>query len=209
MEYVEIHVFLHILTSAFTFQEVKCSFLSPPSSPSCSVLDHMLSIPPCRPPHAPPKEWSECPHYSTDRPNECFFNENHTSIWTYYSVQLRSRDRAILYDENLFHVQDIGELTASLPTKLIKNPCTFMWGLPIFHRYFPLKSWMTHRALFHWEWPVPCSSPTSRLATVPLASVRLKSLRSCPYSKINGNQSCTTYPTSLLHTVMTHGSCSC
>lgn len=60
-----------------------------------------------KPPHASPKEWSECPQYSTDRPNECFFNENHTSIWTYYSVQLRSRDRAILYDENLFHVQDI------------------------------------------------------------------------------------------------------
>ncbi|XP_045923003.1 growth hormone receptor b isoform X2 [Micropterus dolomieu] len=60
-----------------------------------------------KPPHASPKEWSECPQYSTDRPNECFFNENHTSIWTYYSVQLRSRDQAILYDENLFHVQDI------------------------------------------------------------------------------------------------------
>ncbi|XP_070706330.1 growth hormone receptor b [Pempheris klunzingeri] len=60
-----------------------------------------------KPHHASPKEWSECPHYSTDRPNECFFNENHTSIWTYYSVQLRSRDQATLYDENLFHVQDI------------------------------------------------------------------------------------------------------
>ncbi|KAI3361938.1 hypothetical protein L3Q82_012292, partial [Scortum barcoo] len=59
------------------------------------------------PPHASPKEWSECPQYSTDRPNECFFNENHTSIWTFYSVQLRSKDQAILYDEDLFHVQDI------------------------------------------------------------------------------------------------------
>lgn len=58
-------------------------------------------------PHASPKEWSECPHYSTDRPNECFFNENHTSIWTSYHIQLRSRDQAKLYDENLFHVQDI------------------------------------------------------------------------------------------------------
>ncbi|XP_076614736.1 growth hormone receptor b isoform X2 [Chaetodon auriga] len=58
-------------------------------------------------PHAPPKEWSECPHYSTDRPNECFFNENHTSIWTIYRVQLRSGDQATLYDENLFNVQDI------------------------------------------------------------------------------------------------------
>uniref|UniRef100_A0AAQ4PZK3 Growth hormone receptor b n=1 Tax=Gasterosteus aculeatus aculeatus TaxID=481459 RepID=A0AAQ4PZK3_GASAC len=51
--------------------------------------------------------WSECPHYSTDRPNECFFNQDHTSIWNTYSVQLRSRDQATLYDENLFHVEDI------------------------------------------------------------------------------------------------------
>ncbi|XP_069562236.1 growth hormone receptor-like isoform X1 [Brachyistius frenatus] len=60
-----------------------------------------------KPPSASPKNWSECPHYSTTRPNECFFNENHTSVWTYYSIQLRSRDEAVLYDENLFHVQDI------------------------------------------------------------------------------------------------------
>lgn len=56
-----------------------------------------------------PTEWSECPHYSTDRPNECFFNESHTSIWMYYSVQLRSKDSAILYDEKFFYVQDIVE----------------------------------------------------------------------------------------------------
>ncbi|XP_008302782.1 growth hormone receptor b isoform X2 [Stegastes partitus] len=58
-------------------------------------------------PTASPNNWSECPHYSTERPNECFFNENHTSIWTTYSVQLRSRNQDILYDENHFHVQDI------------------------------------------------------------------------------------------------------
>ncbi|XP_068609130.1 growth hormone receptor-like isoform X2 [Brachionichthys hirsutus] len=57
--------------------------------------------------HTPAKEWTECPHYSAERPNECFFNESHTHIWIFYSVQLRSRDRAILYDESLFHVQDI------------------------------------------------------------------------------------------------------
>lgn len=56
---------------------------------------------------ASPENWRECPHYSTERPNECFFNENHTSIWTCYSVQLRSRDQAIIYDESLFSVQDI------------------------------------------------------------------------------------------------------
>ncbi|KAL6097153.1 ghr [Pungitius sinensis] len=60
-----------------------------------------------KPPPNSPKEWSECPHYSTDRPNECFFDENHTSIWECYRVQLRSRDQATLYDENLFHVEDI------------------------------------------------------------------------------------------------------
>ncbi|XP_078127011.1 growth hormone receptor b isoform X1 [Sander vitreus] len=59
------------------------------------------------PPYGFPKEWRECPHYSTDRPNECFFNENHTSIWTYYRVQLRSGDQANLYDEKHFNVQDI------------------------------------------------------------------------------------------------------
>nr|BBB38614.1 growth hormone receptor b [Plectropomus leopardus] len=53
------------------------------------------------------KEWSECPHYSTDRPNECFFNENHTSVWTNYNVQLRSRDDTVLYDEIVFLVEDI------------------------------------------------------------------------------------------------------
>ncbi|XP_061657760.1 growth hormone receptor b isoform X2 [Syngnathoides biaculeatus] len=56
---------------------------------------------------APSKEWSECPHYSLERFNECYFNENHTLIWTEYRVQLRSRDQTILYDEKHFNVQDI------------------------------------------------------------------------------------------------------
>nr|XP_043868107.1 growth hormone receptor-like isoform X2 [Solea senegalensis] len=60
-----------------------------------------------KPPLTSPKEWSECPHYSAERPNECFFNENHTSIWTLYSVQLRSGDGNVLYDETFFFVQDI------------------------------------------------------------------------------------------------------
>ncbi|CAJ1070864.1 growth hormone receptor b [Xyrichtys novacula] len=62
-----------------------------------------------KPPHVSPTEWSECPHYSTERPNECFFNENHTSIWTLYNVQLRSKDQATLYDEDIFQIQDIVE----------------------------------------------------------------------------------------------------
>ncbi|XP_034566295.1 growth hormone receptor b [Notolabrus celidotus] len=67
----------------------------------------LLYIKKDKPPQTSRNEWSECPHYSTDRPNECFFNEHHTSIWTYYSVQLRSRDQEILYDEKFFDVQDI------------------------------------------------------------------------------------------------------
>lgn len=63
----------------------------------------------CRSPLDPPKEWTECPHYSIDRPNECFFNKNHTSVWTPYKVQLRSRDESTLYDENTFTVDAIGE----------------------------------------------------------------------------------------------------
>lgn len=62
-----------------------------------------------RSPLASPLDWSECPHYTTDRPNECFFNETYTSVWTYYSVQLRSRDGYVLYDEDFFNVQDIGK----------------------------------------------------------------------------------------------------
>ncbi|XP_077398845.1 growth hormone receptor-like [Vanacampus margaritifer] len=57
--------------------------------------------------HTSSKEWSECPHYSTERLNECFFSENHTSVWIDYSVQLRSRDQTVLYDEKHFNVQDI------------------------------------------------------------------------------------------------------
>ncbi|KAK2818867.1 hypothetical protein Q5P01_024428 [Channa striata] len=58
-------------------------------------------------PHVSLQEWNECPHYSTERSNECFFNENHTTIWTSYNIQLRSRDQAVLYDENVFNVEDI------------------------------------------------------------------------------------------------------
>ncbi|CAB1455488.1 unnamed protein product [Pleuronectes platessa] len=54
-----------------------------------------------------PKDWSECPDYSTERHHECFFNKNHTTVWTLYSVQLHSADRAVLYDEKLFFVEDI------------------------------------------------------------------------------------------------------
>uniref|UniRef100_A0A8C7T356 Growth hormone receptor b n=1 Tax=Oncorhynchus mykiss TaxID=8022 RepID=A0A8C7T356_ONCMY len=55
-----------------------------------------------------PKEWGECPRY-VDRTNECFFNESYTKVWMTYSVQLRSGDQDILYDEVIFTVEDIVE----------------------------------------------------------------------------------------------------
>ncbi|XP_068430005.1 growth hormone receptor b [Clinocottus analis] len=68
------------------------------------IIKKRCLVSPCTPPSA---EWTECPHYSTDRPNECFFNKNHTSIWMYSGVELRSRDQNISYDHNFFYVQDI------------------------------------------------------------------------------------------------------
>uniref|UniRef100_A0A3Q2ZJW3 Growth hormone receptor b n=1 Tax=Kryptolebias marmoratus TaxID=37003 RepID=A0A3Q2ZJW3_KRYMA len=56
------------------------------------------------------KNWRECPHYSVETPNECFFSENYTTIWTSYTVRLQSGDRTVLYDEASFDVTDIGEL---------------------------------------------------------------------------------------------------
>ncbi|XP_013881409.1 growth hormone receptor [Austrofundulus limnaeus] len=53
------------------------------------------------------KNWSECPHYSTERPNECFFSENYTSVWTFYNLQLRSQDQTVLYDQLSFVLSDI------------------------------------------------------------------------------------------------------
>lgn len=100
-----------------------------------------ILYPPCRSPYTPPKEWSECPHYSTDTPNECFFNESHTSVWSSYTVQLRSRDQAILYDESLFNVEDIGEFTDFLlrtRAKLTQCPpclknCCIRWSIRAFN----------------------------------------------------------------------------
>uniref|UniRef100_A0A1A7XLU3 Growth hormone receptor b n=2 Tax=Iconisemion striatum TaxID=60296 RepID=A0A1A7XLU3_9TELE len=51
--------------------------------------------------------WSECPQYNTERPNECFFNENHTTVWTTYTIQLRSSDQDVLYDETSFELSVI------------------------------------------------------------------------------------------------------
>ncbi|XP_033832169.1 growth hormone receptor-like [Periophthalmus magnuspinnatus] len=50
--------------------------------------------------------WTECPEYSTKRPDECFFSEAHTTVWASYRVQLRSRDQSTVYDETVFTVYE-------------------------------------------------------------------------------------------------------
>ncbi|KAK7895413.1 hypothetical protein WMY93_020738 [Mugilogobius chulae] len=49
-------------------------------------------------------DWTECPEYSLKHQDECFFSENHTTVWTIYRVQLRSRDQQTVYDESVFNV---------------------------------------------------------------------------------------------------------
>ncbi|KAL0965429.1 hypothetical protein UPYG_G00281180 [Umbra pygmaea] len=56
-----------------------------------------------------PKTWSECPHYTVDRTDECFFNKSYTMVWTAYSVELRSKAQGIIYDEKVFNVYEIVE----------------------------------------------------------------------------------------------------
>ncbi|KAJ0037051.1 hypothetical protein NL108_016692 [Boleophthalmus pectinirostris] len=51
-------------------------------------------------------DWIECPAYSTKRPDECFFSEEHTTVWYNYRVQLRSRDQNTIYDELVFTVYE-------------------------------------------------------------------------------------------------------
>lgn len=135
-----------VLLSDF-FWAYSCKFIQNTQCPFILYLkiqhltQHLILSPPRRSPHTPPKEWSECPHYSTDTPNECFFNENHTSIWSPYKVQLRSRDQAILYDESLFNVEDIGGFTDFLlrtRAKLTQHPpclqnCFILWSMGAFN----------------------------------------------------------------------------
>ncbi|XP_067269643.1 LOW QUALITY PROTEIN: growth hormone receptor a [Pseudorasbora parva] len=52
-------------------------------------------------------EWQECPDYTRDVENECYFNKTFTHIWTSYCVQLRSVPQNITYDEDCFTVENI------------------------------------------------------------------------------------------------------
>ncbi|XP_010890756.3 growth hormone receptor a [Esox lucius] len=54
-----------------------------------------------------PNEWRECPDYPSSVKNECFFDKNHTVIWTTYCVRLTSVRQNITYDELCFELQDI------------------------------------------------------------------------------------------------------
>ncbi|XP_019728275.1 growth hormone receptor a isoform X2 [Hippocampus comes] len=52
-------------------------------------------------------EWKECPEYFHSR-RECFFDRNHTSIWTPYCLQLRSRDNVTYFNtDDCFSVENI------------------------------------------------------------------------------------------------------
>ncbi|XP_061623766.1 growth hormone receptor a isoform X2 [Phyllopteryx taeniolatus] len=52
-------------------------------------------------------EWKECPHYFHSR-RECFFDRNHTTIWTTYCLQLRSRDNITYFNtDDCFTVENI------------------------------------------------------------------------------------------------------
>lgn len=52
-------------------------------------------------------EWRECPEYSASVENECYFNRNHTVIWTNYCVELRSQNLNVTYDQFCFTVEGI------------------------------------------------------------------------------------------------------
>ncbi|XP_077378608.1 growth hormone receptor a [Festucalex cinctus] len=52
-------------------------------------------------------EWKECPEYFYSR-RECFFDRNHTAIWTTYCLQLRSRDNVTYFNtDDCFTVENI------------------------------------------------------------------------------------------------------
>uniref|UniRef100_A0A672JHC9 Growth hormone receptor a n=1 Tax=Salarias fasciatus TaxID=181472 RepID=A0A672JHC9_SALFA len=52
-------------------------------------------------------EWRECPEYNYST-RECFFDQNYTSIWITYCVQLRSQDNVTYFNEDdCFVVENI------------------------------------------------------------------------------------------------------
>lgn len=53
-------------------------------------------------------EWlsRECPEYIHSN-RECYFDANHTQVWTAYCMELRSQNATYLYDEKCFTVENI------------------------------------------------------------------------------------------------------
>lgn len=57
--------------------------------------------------HYPPYEWKECPEYIHAN-RECFFDMNHTSVWTPYCLQLRTSNNVTFFNQNdCFTVENI------------------------------------------------------------------------------------------------------
>lgn len=52
-------------------------------------------------------EWKECPKYIHSN-RECFFDKNHTSVWTNYCMQLRSHNVTYSDQDYCFFVENIG-----------------------------------------------------------------------------------------------------
>ncbi|XP_038164009.1 growth hormone receptor a [Cyprinodon tularosa] len=55
---------------------------------------------------SPTSEWKECPEYIHEN-RECFFDANHTSIWTPYCVQLRGQNITYFNEDDCFTVENI------------------------------------------------------------------------------------------------------
>lgn len=56
---------------------------------------------------SPVNEWRECPKYIHSN-RECFFDKNHTSVWTTYCMQLRSHNVTYSDQDYCFFVENIG-----------------------------------------------------------------------------------------------------
>lgn len=57
---------------------------------------------------SPSSEWKECPEYK--HPNrECYFDANHTAVWTPYCVQLHTQNNVTYFNEDdCFRLENIG-----------------------------------------------------------------------------------------------------
>ncbi|CAL8249255.1 unnamed protein product [Merluccius merluccius] len=73
------------------------------SRASLQINDQVVKVEALLPPRSP---WKECPEYIHSN-KECFFDTNHTAIWTSCCVQLRSQDVTYFNEEDCFTVENI------------------------------------------------------------------------------------------------------